>query len=170
MDEAERARRGLIFPITALHPDGQEEFKHANNEHVLICFLCGEEKTKELQESNNHDLMRSNNDSPRPPHMVPTLPPTSPTALEPYGTVSHFDTGLAVEKFVERYRHNKEKVLKRYNDQYTQLSSLLETEKDSFDKMFEEFEHVANEVKAVEDELDREGFSIPVGLPAGDMV
>ena len=59
MDDAERARRGFVFLVSALHPDGQEEFNQTNNEHVLICFfVCGEEKMKELQNSNNHDLMR----------------------------------------------------------------------------------------------------------------
>ena len=58
MDDAEQARRGFVFSITALHPDGKEEFKQANNEHVLIYFLCGEENMNELQNSNDHDLMK----------------------------------------------------------------------------------------------------------------
>ena len=58
MDDDERAKRGFVFPITSLHPDGQEEFKQTNNEHVLICFLCGEEKMKDLENSNDHDIMR----------------------------------------------------------------------------------------------------------------
>ena len=57
-DKAERTRRGFVFPITSLHPDGQEEFKQTNNDHVLIYFLCGEEKMSDLQNSNDHDLMR----------------------------------------------------------------------------------------------------------------
>ena len=58
MDEAERARRGYIFPITVIHPDGQEEFKQTNNEHVMICRKCGEEKKEELENSNDRDLLR----------------------------------------------------------------------------------------------------------------
>ena len=58
MGKEERARHGLIIPVTVLHPDGQEEFKQTNNEHVLICFLCGEEKMKDLENSNGHDIMR----------------------------------------------------------------------------------------------------------------
>ena len=57
-DEGERARHGYVFSLADLHTDGQEEFNQSNNEHILICFLCGEEKTKELQNSNDHDLMR----------------------------------------------------------------------------------------------------------------
>ena len=41
MDEEERARRGYVFSLEDLHPNGQEEFKQTNKERVLICFLCG---------------------------------------------------------------------------------------------------------------------------------
>ena len=57
-DEGEWARRGYVFSLADLHPDGQEEFNQSNNEHVLICFLCGEEKVEELQNSNKRDFMR----------------------------------------------------------------------------------------------------------------
>ena len=57
MGKEERDRRGLIIPITVLHPDGQDEFKQTNNKHVLICFLCGG-GMEQLQNSNDHDLMR----------------------------------------------------------------------------------------------------------------
>ena len=52
MDDAERARRGFVFLVSALHPDGQEEFNQTNNEHVLICFFVwgGEDEgSPELQ-------------------------------------------------------------------------------------------------------------------------
>ena len=52
MDDAERAKRGFVFPITSLHPDGQDDFKQTNNEHVLICFFVwgGEDEgSRELQ-------------------------------------------------------------------------------------------------------------------------
>ena len=44
MDNAERARRGFVFPISALHLNGQEEFNQTNNEHVLICFCAGRKR------------------------------------------------------------------------------------------------------------------------------
>ena len=58
MDEGERASRGYVSSLADLHPDRQEEFNQSNNEHVLICFLCGEEKMEKLHNSNERDLMR----------------------------------------------------------------------------------------------------------------
>lgn len=58
VDDQLKAKKGYCIDLAEVHPEGKKEAEAFNNDGVLMCTECAEKLSKQIDKSNNFNLLR----------------------------------------------------------------------------------------------------------------